>query len=78
MMASCARLTITGSAVPSPPDTASLRRCIAAVESGPGISVARWRDCGRGSFAVMLIILSPSKVCASLHTAGYKLGLPHE
>ena len=54
MIASCARLTITGIAVPSPPDTASLRRCIAAVDSGPGISVAKWRDCGRGSFDVMV------------------------
>ena len=78
MMASCARLTITGSAVPSPPETASLRRCIAAVESGPGISVAKWRDCGRGSFAVMPIILSPYKLYAGRHTAWYKLGLPHE
>ena len=40
-MAPDARLIITGIAVPSPPETASLRRCIAAVESGPGISVAR-------------------------------------
>jgi hypothetical protein len=42
---------MTGIAVPSPPETASLRRCIAAVESGPGISVTKWRDCG--SFSVM-------------------------
>ena len=42
-----------GIAVPSPPATASLRRCIAAVDLGPGISVAKWRDCGSGSFDVM-------------------------
>ena len=53
MIASCARETMIGIAVPSPPATASLRRCIAAVDFGPGISVAKWRDCGSGSFDVM-------------------------
>ena len=52
-MASCARSMMTGIAIPSPAGTASVRRLIAADDLGPGISVAKWRDCGRGSFDVI-------------------------
>ena len=44
---------MTGIAVPSPPETASFRRAIAAVDFGPGISVARCRVCGSRSGEVM-------------------------
>ena len=40
--------------MPRPAETASLRRAINSSDFGPGIAVAKWRVCGRGSFAVMV------------------------
>ena len=42
-----ARSTKTGIAIPSEAETALARRAINSLDFGPGISVRKWRTCGR-------------------------------
>ena len=57
IIAPSARVIIAGKAIPTPPETASLRRAITSADLGPGIAVAMWRDCGRKSCPRRLIVM---------------------
>ena len=58
--------TITGMAIPSAVDTASLRRCIKAWDFGPGIAVTNLRTCG---------IFGPVDISESVTTIKKKLSV---